>query len=266
MKDHMCGVRHNVTFLAIALALTLTACNSFKPEQSDLDRAQMFKQKQFRKNVALNVKYLLFLPADYTASSQKGWPLILFLHGSGERGNDLRKVAIHGPSKYVAEHPDFPFIVVSPQCAQGEHWSTGTLLALLNEVTRQYKVDEQRIYLTGFSMGGYGTWDLGLEYPEKFAAIAPICGGGEMITLILASREKPQALKSLAVWAFHGDKDPVVSIEESQRMIDALKKIGVKQAKLTSYPEAGHNSWTRTYDNPELYRWLLQHERELVVK
>jgi len=110
-------------------------------------------------------------------------------------------------------------------------------------------------------MGGYGTWDLALTYPEKFAAIAPICGGAEMLYFILASREKPQALKTLPVWAFHGTKDPVVPIEESQRMIDALKNIGAKDVKLTSYPDVGHNSWTRTYENPELYEWLLRHER-----
>src|SRR5439155_12482503 len=135
------------------------------------------------------------------------------------------------------------------------------LLALLEEITRDYAVDTERIYLTGLSMGGYGAWNLGISYPEKFAAIAPICGGGELITVILSSRDKAPALKSLGVWAFHGGKDPVVPVEESQRMVNALKKVGVKDVKLTIYPEVQHNSWTEAYKDPELYKWLLEHRR-----
>jgi predicted peptidase len=135
------------------------------------------------------------------------------------------------------------------------------LLALLDEIAAKYAVDTNRVYLTGLSMGGYGTWALGLTYPERFAAIVPICGGGQMIGVILSSRDKGAALKSLGVWAFHGGKDPVVPLEESQRMVDALKKAGVPDVKLTVYPEAGHDSWTETYKNPELYEWLLKHER-----
>ena len=110
-------------------------------------------------------------------------------------------------------------------------------------------------------MGGYGTWNLGLTYPEKFAAIVPICGGGEMITVMLTSREKTEALRTLGVWAFHGAKDPVVPLEESQRMVAALEKVGAEEVKLTVYPEAGHNSWTQAYNDPQLYQWLLQHQR-----
>jgi predicted peptidase len=115
-------------------------------------------------------------------------------------------------------------------------------------------------------MGGYGTWNLGLAYPEKFAALAPICGGGELIKAILSSREKAQALKTLGVWAFHGGKDPVVPVEESRRMVEVLKKIGVPDVKLTIYAEAGHDSWTETYKNPEFYRWLLAHERKTTAQ
>jgi predicted peptidase len=110
-------------------------------------------------------------------------------------------------------------------------------------------------------MGGYGTWALGVTHPDRFAAIVPICGGGEMISVLLSSRDKADALKSLGVWAFHGAKDPVVPLEESQRMVNALKRTGVKEVKLTVYPEALHDSWTQTYNEPELYPWLLQHER-----
>jgi predicted peptidase len=187
------------------------------------------------------------------------------LHGSGERGTNIWKVATHGPPKNVVEHPEFPFIVVSPQCPDGQIWTNDVLLALLEEITKQYAVDTNRVYLTGLSMGGYGTWNLGLTYPEKFAAIAPICGGGELITLLLATQEpvKAAALKSLGVWAFHGAKDPVVPLAESQRMVDFLKqRAGVPEVKFTVYPEAHHDAWTETYKNPELYDWFLKHERK----
>src|ERR1051325_6637179 len=118
----------------------------------------------------------------------------------------------------------------------------------------KYAVDTNRVYLTGLSMGGYGAWELGLAYPERFAAMAPICGGGEFITPYLATGKKAEALKSLGVWAFHGAKDPVVPLKESERMVDLLKKIGVKEVKFTVYTEAEHDSWTETYENQELYR------------
>jgi predicted peptidase len=221
----------------------------------------MVKHFQFKQTQSTELDYLLFLPKGYDARAEKRWPMMLFLHGAGERGTDIWQVATHGPPKNVATHPDFPFIVVSPQCPEGQVWSKETLLALLNEITTQHSVDTNRIYLTGLSMGGYGTWSLGLSYPEKFAAIVPICGGGETISVLLSSRQKHEALKTLGIWAFHGGKDPVVALEESQRMVDAAKKAGAQDVKLTVYPEAGHDSWTETYNNPELYEWLLKHER-----
>ena len=136
------------------------------------------------------------------------------------------------------------------------------LLGLLDQITKSYSVDTNRIYLTGLSMGGYGTWDLGLSHPEKFAAIAPICGGGSTIVTMLAEGPRAEALKSLGVWAFHGARDPVVAPEESRRMVDLLKAAGVKDVRFTLYPEATHDSWTETYNNPELYEWFLKHERK----
>ncbi len=220
------------------------------------------RQFHFEKTIRSDLNYLLFLPEGYGKKPDERWPLLLFLHGAGERGTNLSKVATHGPPKYVATHPDFPFILVSPQCPDGQTWSNDLLLGLLNEITNTCAVDPHRVYLTGLSMGGYGTWSLGLAYPERFAAIAPICGGGERISVLLAGREKSRALKKLGVWAFHGAKDPVVPVEESQRMVDMLKKLGVNDVKLTIYPEAKHDSWTETYNNPGLYTWLLQHQRD----
>jgi predicted peptidase len=248
--------------LILAALLALPALAIAQPAATSASRGpQMAKHFEFSRPGKVKVDYLLYLPQGYEANGGKRWPLMLFLHGAGERGSDVWKVAIHGPGKYAAAHPDFPFIIVSPQCPEREIWSKEVLLKLMDEVIATYAVDTHRIYLTGLSMGGYGTWDLGLCYPEKFAAIVPICGGGQMISLLLSRHDKAQELKSLGVWAFHGGKDPVVPLEESQRMVDRLKTEGLKDVKLTVYPDAGHNSWTETYDNPELYNWLLKHSR-----
>jgi len=242
-----------------ALGLSLCAASAQSNPTTDMQ-----KPKQFKRTIKKTIQtdYLLFLPEGYKPRGAKRWPLLLFLHGAGERGTNLAKVAVHGPPKIVKSRPGFPFIVVSPQCQDGESWSNDALLALLDDVTAKLKVDTNRIYLTGLSMGGYGTWSLGTQYPERFAAIAPICGGGETIRVLLASRRKAVDLKSLGVWAFHGAKDPVVPLEESERMVNALKKAGAQDVKLTVYPEAQHDSWTDTYTNEELYKWFLAHERK----
>jgi len=210
--------------------------------------------------MTLRARYWLFLPRQYQAARGPGWPLILFLHGSGERGSNLSKVTAHGPPRLVKRQPDFPFVVVSPQCPAGQMWSNPVLLSLLDEVQSKVHVDLRRVYLTGLSMGGYATWNLALEHPERFAALAPICGGGEVLPLLLASSKKLRALRTLGVWAFHGAEDPIVPLAESERMVAALQKIGA-HPQLTVYPGTGHDSWTETYQNPELYRWLLRHQR-----
>lgn len=219
----------------------------------------------FDRPATLHAGYLLFLPKDYQRDGDKRWPLMLFLHGAGEAGTNVWRVDIHGPAKYIAEHPDFPFIVVSPQCPAEESWSNETLLALLDEISAHYQVDPDRVYLTGLSMGGYGAWSLALAQPERFAAVIPIAGGGSAIDPGLAALGyKPQrkaALKRLPIWAFHGAKDNVVPLSESEHMVEAMKKLGADEVKLTIYPEAGHNSWEQTYANPEVYTWLLDHKR-----
>ena len=251
-----------IQLLTVAALLALAARPSAQPAAVWVrPSTQMAKQFQFRRTANVEVNYLLFLPKGYDAKGENRWPLILFLHGAGERGTNIWKVATHGPPKNVTAQPDFPFIIVSPQCPEHQIWCKDVLLALLDEITAKHAADTNRIYLTGLSMGGYGTWDLGLTYPEKFAAIVPICGGGQLISLLLSKREKGPALKTLGVWAFHGGKDPTVPLEESQRMVDALKKAGVQDVKLTIYPEAQHDSWTETYKNPALYDCLLKHER-----
>ena len=154
------------------------------------------------------------------------------------------------------------FILVSPQCPSGQSWDSEVLLRLLDSVIASHKVDSGRVYLTGLSMGGFGSWALLAQAPERFAAVAPICGGGNSIDILLSAREKAAALKSLPVWAFHGAKDPVVQVTESERMVTLLKKAGVKEVELTIYPAANHDSWTATYNNPKLYEWFLAHARK----
>ena len=183
------------------------------------------------------------------------WPLMVFLHGAGERGSDLKKVKVHGPPKIVENKKDFPFILVSPQCPEDVWWpeKVEVLIALVDDITGRYKVDKKRIYLTGLSMGGYGTWALAAQYPDRFAAIAPICGGG--------SRVMSFNLKDVPIWVFHGAKDRVVPIKESEEMVKAIRKLG-GDVKFTIYPDAGHDSWTETYNNQELYDWFLEHRKK----
>ncbi len=248
----------------VAASALLLASSGFLPAQdAAADPNLMQTRKKFSRQITrtLQLEYLLYLPKGYDASGKKEWPLILFLHGAGERGSDLAKVAVHGPPKLVKKRADFPFILVSPQCPADQVWSDESLLGLLDSVMAEHKVDGKRVYLTGLSMGGYGTWSLGVKYPERFAAIAPVCGGGETINVLLAASGKAAALKSLGVWAFHGAKDSVVNLAESERMVSALKKAGVKDVELTVYPDADHDSWTRTYANEKLYDWFLQHAR-----
>jgi predicted peptidase len=245
-------------FVAATLA-ALTLIPVMARQSNDLEQAKSFSGK-IRRSVGAN--YLLFLPENYDANKSRRWPLILFLHGSGERGTNVWQVARHGPPKIVRNKPDFPFIVVSPQCPAGLRWDNDTVLALLDHVIEKYRVDRTRVYLTGLSMGGYGTWSLGLEHPERFAAIVPICGGGDPLKLLLADRSALARIKKLPVWVFHGAKDTVVTIEESQRMVDALKKAGCAEVEFTVYPDAQHDSWTETYNNPKLYEWLLAHQKK----
>jgi predicted peptidase len=249
-------------FLIIAVfGLNLIYLNTLMAQSTAQGGQQSVHSFESRLEKKVGVEYLLYLPQRYEEAESTQWPLMLFLHGAGERGDQIDLVTKHGPPKLVKEDPDFPFILVSPQCPAGEIWDNDVLLALLDEVSRDYRVDENRVYLTGLSMGGYGTWSLGTKHPERFAAIIPICGGGNTIDVKLAGRNKREALQSLGVWAFHGGKDPLVDPQESKRMIEAFKSSGNEQAKLTIFPDAGHDSWTQAYSNPDLYDWILKHQR-----
>jgi predicted peptidase len=214
-----------------------------------------------RRPPAPRLNYLLFLPASYDADPRRRWPLLLFLHGSGERGGHVRQAQKHGPPSLVARQPDFPFILVSPHCPAHRVWEPAPLLALLDHVMNHHRVNRRRVYLTGMSMGAYGGWQLVAAQPQRFAAFVPVCGGGDVLPLLLAPPARERALRSLPVWAFHGARDELVPVAESERMLGAMRHLGATDVRLTVYPEAGHDAWTQTYANPKLYEWLLAQRR-----
>ena len=197
--------------------------------------------------------YLLWLPSDYKKDKTKTFPILIFLHGSGERGESLELVKKHGPPSFVENHPDFPFITISPQCPKGKRWNTEELQIMLEKLQKKYRINPTRIYLTGLSMGGFGTWAWACSYPDQFAAIAPVCGGGDI--------QFAGTLKNTPVWAFHGEADPVVPVKRTIEMVEAVNaKEG--SARMTIYPEVGHDSWVNAYNDQELYKWLLEHVRK----
>jgi predicted peptidase len=240
-----------MTFRLLLLAgLCLPLFSLSAPAQSTNSSPQ--QEKHFDTLVTIRVKYdyLLFLPRDYS-KSRKHWPLMLFLHGAGESGTNLLKIKKLGPPMLVDSQPDFPFILVSPQ-SQNKDWNPDALNALLDDVIHNYRVDKDRVYLTGPSMGGTGTWTLASAHPEKFAAIAPISSGGETADI--------QKLLHLPIWAFQGGQDPTVKPSRIEATVAAFRAAG-SDIKLTIYPDAKHDAWTQAYNDPELYRWLLEHKR-----
>jgi predicted peptidase len=210
-------------------------------------------QKAHTVTVQAKLNYLTFLPNSYSAIGAPV-PLIIFLHGSGERGSDLNKVKTWGPPAIAEKDPAFPFMVVSPQVPEGEWWHARLLKGMIDDVLAKYNVDRSRVYLTGLSMGGYGAWDLAISYPQYFAAVAPICGGGNTIRI--------RQMKDVPTWAFHGLKDDAVPEQESARMVAALKAAG-GNVQYTVLPEAGHvETWVYAYGQAGLFDWFLTHRKQ----
>jgi predicted peptidase len=211
-------------------------------------------EHKFEKQIILTIpaNYLLYLPKDYN-ESEKFFPLVLFLHGSGERGNDLEKVKTHGIPKLIAEGKYFPFICVSPQCPENIYWNTDILSALLDEIESKYRIDTNKIYVTGLSIGGHGTWELALKEPNRFAAIAPVCGWADPTDISVISH--------LPIWVFHGAKDMTIQVRASESLVQELEKCG-SDVKFTIYPHANHDAWTETYNNDQLYDWLLSNSKK----
>lgn len=212
--------------------------------------------KEFQTEVTVKVgyRYSLYIPKEYSPGSKRKWPLIIFLHGSGERGEDLDVLTRNGPPKMIAAGHAFPALVASPQAPDHNTWEPHSVKALVDALRREYHIDDDRVYLTGISMGGYGVWDTVMAFPHTFAAAIPICGSAG-VKFVAAER-----IKHLPVWIFHGADDTVVPAANSQRIYDALVEAG-GTPKLTIYAGVGHDSWTRTYEDPDLWEWLFAQKR-----
>lgn len=202
-----------------------------------------------------SIPYLLYLPKDYAAKEK--WPLLFFLHGRGESKPPLATVAKWGPPRILARGDQMPYIVVSPQCPENESWGQPgqqeLLVKLLDHIAKTLKVDADRVYLTGLSMGGYGSWRLAGDHPERFAAVVPVCGGG-----------KPgdaSKLKDLPIWVFHGTEDTAVPLIRSTEMVEAIKNAGGTKIRFTTLEHIGHFSWEAAYTSADLYQWLDQQTR-----
>lgn len=206
-----------------------------------------------RQFLGQDVEFLLYLPPGYDADGEKKYPFMLFLHGAGERGSDVSKVKMHGPPKLVEGGTNFEFILVSPQCPADQRWNINHLDKLVTQLTREYRIDGDRMYLTGLSMGGFGTWHYAAKYPDKWAAIVPICGGGDPET---AAR-----IAHIPTKIFHGAEDEVVPPEKSKEMYNALLNAGAEDVTLKIYEGVAHNSWEPTYQNMTLYDWLLKQSK-----
>lgn len=199
------------------------------------------------------MRYMISLPDSY--SDDKKYPLMVALHGAGERGDDVSLVLVHGVAKYVEAGLKLDAIVIAPQCPDGMVWNALTveLKELIDFVASEYSVDADRISLTGLSMGGFGTWEMGISYPDFFCALAPVCGGGMSWRAGLIGKTP--------VWAFHGDCDNVVPKENSYMMVDSLKAKG-GNVRLTVFHGVSHNSWESAYETTNVIEWLLSQNRE----
>lgn len=212
-------------------------------------------EQKFSTSDGAQVEYLLYRPATGESNDAK-YPLIFFLHGRGESFGELSLVAKWGPPMMAARGDQLPYVVVSPQCPRDDSWSSDVqqqrLDELLEHILKTQPVNPQQIYLTGLSMGGYGSWKMAARHPEKFAAVVPICGGG--------NPEDAGILKDLPIWVFHGDQDRAVPYAKSVEMVEAIRAAGGKSIRFTSLEHIGHNCWSAAYETPELYQWLNQHK------
>lgn len=243
----------------VCILLAASTAHAKKRETGFLDRTVVVNGTSY--------KYQVYVPADW--SSKKKWPIILFLHGAGERADDGMFQTQVGIGRAIREHRDrFPAIVVLPQCRKDHWWAQFPMddqaIAALDAASKEFHGDSNRAYLTGLSMGGYGTWHLAAKYPGRFAAIVPICGG---VLMPDAARIQPaedvspyaEAAKKVGgktpTWIFHGADDPVVPVTESRKMNDAMKTLG-GDVRYTEYPGVGHDSWVKAYDEADLFTWM----------
>lgn len=214
----------------------------------------MYTKHKWKSEVYHNFGYVRYLPENYDENQK--YPLVIFLHGAGERGDDLDVAVRHGYMKYVRENGrEYPFICVAPQCPHGKYWGcyTESLLAFIDDICSTLPIDLDRVYLTGLSMGGTGTWMLAMADPERFAAIAPVCGSGIYW--------HGTVLAKMPIFMYHGDCDDIVPMYESANMLHSVNKHGNNNARLKVCYGVGHNAWDYAYTDDELLEWMLAQHR-----
>ncbi|RLS58063.1 MAG: phospholipase [Planctomycetota bacterium] len=243
------------------------AVNSIEAQTSPADR---FEKKTFTGKEGGTLGYRFLQPVKVQAGQK--YPLVIFLHGAGERGDDNTAQLVHGVPRFAQDDylEKYPCFVIAPQCPREKiwastHWSdpqaalkdepsppTKLLMELLDSVEVSLPIDKDREYLTGLSMGGYGTWDMAQRQPQRFAAIVPVCGGADV--------KQMERIKHLPVWIFHGDQDQAVKVERSREAVAALQAVGAKPI-YSEYPGVGHDSWNKAYADEKLYEWLFRQKR-----
>jgi len=201
-----------------------------------------------------NLQYYLYYPKEYEELKNEKFPLLLFLHGGGEAGGTLEDLKTNGPPKLLAEGKEFPFLILAPQNPyKKKWWNTRAVMQLLDTIIATNRVDIDRIYLTGLSRGGGAAWELAVQYPDKFAALAVVCG---MTPVPYAAWIN----KNMPIWVFHGTEDQSIPISESEEMVAKLKAMGY-DVTFTRYDGVGHNAWVRAYNTEELYEWFMNQKR-----
>jgi predicted peptidase len=247
-------IAHTLKALAAAaiLAVCLGGCVSLNPFQgrsAETDGATGFVAKTMNVN-GRDRRYVVYVPEGYKPS--KEWPLIVFLHGASRRGNDNTRQTSQGLGPAILANPKrFPCLVLMPQCPEGMRWDQAAdhIDTALDKTLREYNVDQQRVYLTGLSMGGFGTFYYGFENTERFAAFLPIAGGGRV--------DHAPLLAMRPLWVFHNQGDEVVSVERSRAMVDAINAAH-GHVTYTEFPDDGHDAWTKAYNDEDVIKWLLK--------
>jgi predicted peptidase len=206
--------------------------------------------------------YCVYVPPDY--APDKAWPVILALHGSGERGSDgLLQTDVGIGRALRRHHQDIPAIVVMPQCRPDQTWvgPMGRMaLRCVEEASREYHLDGRRMYLTGLSLGGHGAWHIAASIPDRFAALLVICGFAELGPSTGLAEKLAPPLTRIPIWCFHGEQDTSVPVEKARQMVEAIRTAG-GQIEYTEYKDGTHFIWDRVYDNREVWRWLFEQKR-----
>ncbi len=253
--------RGNAFGVGLSASLLLAAglgCQSAQRKNQDHAMTTPIETGWIQKSLDLEgetYRYAVYVPADY--SPQRRWPVVVFLNGAGERGVDGVRQTEVGLGPVIRAHPErFPCLVVMPQCRPDVTWRdqsmTALAMACLSATEADYAVDPDRVTLTGLSLGGFGTWWMGAMYPDRFCALAPVCGGGDP--------DNADKLARTPIWCYHGEADPVVPVERSREMVEAVRAAG-GDVRYTELPGVGHNSWDDAYGNPEYVAWMLAQRR-----